>query len=142
MDEEEEKPTKSTPKIIPSLNPVKTPETKAEPPKKSGFTGFSFGAPKTEEKKSEDTAKITPFSFNFSAKPQNNSTSDEKPKPFSFGSTSTNNNTSPQERSTCVLGSEKGTDVILFGNGGSKIRARTVNQKKLVKAISKVPILY
>jgi len=35
-----------------------------------------------------------------------------------------------------LVGSEKGTDVILFGNGGSKIRARTVNQKKLVKAIS------
>ena len=34
-----------------------------------------------------------------------------------------------------LVGSEKGTDVILFGNGGSKIRARTVNQKKLVKAI-------
>ncbi|MBL6660413.1 MAG: PhoH family protein [Crocinitomicaceae bacterium] len=35
-----------------------------------------------------------------------------------------------------LVGSEKGADVILFGNGGSKIRARTVNQKKLVKAIS------
>ena len=30
---------------------------------------------------------------------------------------------------------KKGSDVILHGNGGSKIRARTINQKKLVSAI-------
>ena len=35
-----------------------------------------------------------------------------------------------------LVNSGKSSDVILFGNGGSKIRARTVNQKKLVKAIS------
>jgi phosphate starvation-inducible PhoH-like protein len=35
-----------------------------------------------------------------------------------------------------LVNSTKSSDVILFGNGGTKIRARTVNQKKLVKAIS------
>ena len=35
-----------------------------------------------------------------------------------------------------LVNSGKTTDVILFGNGGTKIRARTVNQKKLVKAIT------
>ena len=35
-----------------------------------------------------------------------------------------------------LVDSTKSSDVILFGNGGTKIRARTVNQKKLVKAIS------
>jgi phosphate starvation-inducible PhoH-like protein len=35
-----------------------------------------------------------------------------------------------------LINSTKSSDVILFGNGGTKIRARTVNQKKLVKAIS------
>ena len=35
-----------------------------------------------------------------------------------------------------LVNSGKTTDVILFGNGGAKIRARTVNQKKLVKAIT------
>lgn len=35
-----------------------------------------------------------------------------------------------------LVNTEKASDVILFGNGGTKIRARTVNQKKMVKAIS------
>jgi phosphate starvation-inducible PhoH-like protein len=35
-----------------------------------------------------------------------------------------------------LINTEKASDVILFGNGGTKIRARTVNQKKMVKAIS------
>ena len=35
-----------------------------------------------------------------------------------------------------LVNSTKSSDIILFGNGGVKIRARTVNQKKLVKAIS------
>lgn len=35
-----------------------------------------------------------------------------------------------------LVNTEKASDVILFGNGGTKIRARTVNQKKMVMAIS------
>jgi phosphate starvation-inducible PhoH-like protein len=41
-----------------------------------------------------------------------------------------------------LVNSTKSSDVILFGNGGTKIRARTVNQKKLVKAISKHDMVF
>ena len=41
-----------------------------------------------------------------------------------------------------LVNTEKASDVILFGNGGTKIRARTVNQKKMVAAISKHDMLF
>ena len=41
-----------------------------------------------------------------------------------------------------LVNSGKSSDVILFGNGGTKIRARTVNQKKLVKAVSKHDMVF
>lgn len=41
-----------------------------------------------------------------------------------------------------LVNTEKASDVILFGNGGTKIRARTVNQKKMVKAISNHDMLF
>ena len=41
-----------------------------------------------------------------------------------------------------LVNSGKTTDVILFGNGGTKIRARTVNQKKLVKAITEHDMVF
>ncbi len=41
-----------------------------------------------------------------------------------------------------LVNSEKASDIILFGNGGTKIRARTVNQKKMVKAISNHDMLF
>ena len=41
-----------------------------------------------------------------------------------------------------LVTNSKSSDVILFGNGGIKIRARTVNQKKLVKSISKHDMVF
>ena len=41
-----------------------------------------------------------------------------------------------------LVNTEKASDVILFGNGGTKIRARTVNQKKMVAAISNHDMLF
>jgi phosphate starvation-inducible PhoH-like protein len=41
-----------------------------------------------------------------------------------------------------LVNTGKSSDVILFGNGGTKIRARTVNQKKLVKAVSKHDMVF
>ena len=41
-----------------------------------------------------------------------------------------------------LVGEEKNSDVILHGNGGSKIRARTINQKKLVSAIEKHDMVF
>ena len=46
------------------------------------------------------------------------------------------------EEGESLVNSEKASDVILFGNGGTKIRARTVNQKKMVKAISNHDMLF
>ena len=41
-----------------------------------------------------------------------------------------------------LIGGRKTSDVILHGNGGTKIRARTVNQKKLVEAIKKHDMVF
>ena len=41
-----------------------------------------------------------------------------------------------------LIGGRQSSDVILHGNGGNKIRARTVNQKKLVDAIEKHDMVF
>lgn len=41
-----------------------------------------------------------------------------------------------------LVTADQNSDVILFGNGGKKIRARTVNQKKMVKAISEHDMVF
>jgi len=46
------------------------------------------------------------------------------------------------EDGASLIGTQSSSDVILHGNGGTKIRARTVNQKKLVESISKHDMVF
>lgn len=46
------------------------------------------------------------------------------------------------EDGASLIGSSNTSDVIIHGNGGNKIRARTVNQKKLVESITKHDMVF